>query len=117
MSLPSWLALILAEASIIDRSMHVRVSCVRLDRLFLYCVGEGERIARIWSEVVHRRVLIEWIARARWELLDGAVRDLPRVVYLHVHRVRIVLRLDRRETLIQQSCMEMSFMNLRKKFL
>lgn len=91
--LASWLCagLILAKASLLDVAVHVGVGSVRLDRLLLYWVGIGEWIADARIYVGGRLLgLVEWI-EARWLLLGGAVRDLLRLVDLHVHRVRIIL--------------------------
>lgn len=78
--------------------MHVAVGCVGLHRFFLDGVGEGERITWIRSEVVHglgllvsstlvvvwHLTLVERIARIH-ALYGGAVRDLLRLIDLHVH--------------------------------
>lgn len=103
------ICLILAKATILDRSMHICVSRVRLHRLLLYCVWESERIAWVWIELRRRRCLIERIAGY---VLCGAVRDLLRVIYLHVHRIRIVLRKE--QNLIFKSCMKISTLRLTK---
>lgn len=82
------------KAPILDSSMHVCISRVGLDGLLLYWAGKrcwiGEWIA--WARIESCRTRLLLLLLIERIIFGGAVRDLLRVVNLHAHRTRFVLR-------------------------